>query len=161
VSLVQQAPKRKRRSGSPPAYARPFVAGLVATLVICALAPFNLWPFSSWELFSHLRTDRQTRWEAVAVARTGGERAFPVDSIPRGYRGFAAALTGFSKRSTGQRDASCAAWLREATDLLGMSTRLLRIYRVEWLTSDRRGSRAPPRHRTLTWVCTTRGPREA
>jgi hypothetical protein len=131
-------------AGCGPRQARPFVAAFLATLVVCGLAPFNLWPFSNWELFSRLRTDRQTRWEAVAVAWTGRERAYPIAS----------------KRPAAEPDASCAAWLRGATEVLGTKTRLVRIYRMEWLLSDRRGHRATPRRRTLIWVCTAKGARE-
>jgi len=145
-------------TGGAPRQARPFVAAFLATLVVCGLAPFNLWPFSNWELFSRLRT--QTRWEAVAVAWTGRERAYPIASPRHGYRGFAAVSGGFSKQSAAQPDASCAAWLRGATEVLGTKTRLVRIYRMEWLLSDRRGHRAPPRQRTLIWVCTAKGARE-
>jgi hypothetical protein len=141
-------------TGRAPRQARPFVAAFLATLVVCGLAPLNLWPFSNWELFSRLRTDRQTRWEAVAVAWTGMERAYPIASLRH-----AAVLGGFSKRSAG-RDASCAAWLRGATEVLGTKPRLVRIYRMEWLLSDLRGHRAPPRQRTLIWVCTAKGAHE-
>ncbi len=55
-----------------PRYARPFVAVFLAMLVVCALAPLNLWPFSNWELFSRLRPPVVNTWEAVAVERRGG-----------------------------------------------------------------------------------------
>jgi hypothetical protein len=70
-------------------------------------------------------------------------------------------MAGFSKRSAADRDAICAAWLRGATEQFGSGTRLLRIYRREWLLSDRRGKRAAPPHRTLAWFCTAKGAREA
>ncbi len=148
-------------SAAAPYYARPFVALFLATLVVCALGAWNAWPFPAWELFSHLRTDRQTGWAAVAVDSAGRERNYPVVSLQHGYRGFGFIMAGFSKRSSADRDAICAAWLRGATEQFGSGTRLLRIYHLEWLLSDRQGKRAAPPHRALAWFCTAKGAREA
>jgi hypothetical protein len=146
-----------RAVGAAPPYARPFVALFLSTLVICALAPFNLWPFSNWELFSRLRTDRQTGWHAVAVEQRDRVRDDPIGSTPGGYRGFGFILAGFPSRSAVDRDAICAAWLRGAVARFGPETESVRIYRTEWLLSDRRGERAAAPHRTLEWTCTAKG----
>lgn len=148
-------------SAAAPRYARPFVALFLATLVVCALAAVNLWPFSNWELFSRLRTNQQTGWKAVAVDRAGRERDYPIAARPNGYRGFRFIIANFSERSATERDAICATWLRGATDQFGPATRLVRIYHVEWLLSDRRDNRAAPPHRTLAWICSAKGAREA
>ena len=145
---------------APPRHARPFVALFLTVLVACPLGLLNLWPFSSWRLFSTLRTDRETSWEAVAVEPSGRERAVPVVSLPHGYRGFRFVLAGFSKRAPAARDAICAAWVTEANDELASRTRLVRIYHLEWRLSDRRGSRAAPGSRRLVWVCNAKGARE-
>jgi hypothetical protein len=134
---------------------------LLATLVVCALVPLNLWPFSNWELFSRLRMDRQTGWALVAVDSTGRVRAYPVASLPHGYRGLASVMAGFPKDSVTERDAACAAWLHNARDGFGSNTQLVRIYRLEWLLSDRQGNRAAPPHSALAWICTEKGAREA
>ena len=148
-------------SAAAPRYARPFVALFLATLVVCALAPVNAWPFSSWELFSRLRTDRQTGWEAVAVDSAGRERNYPIASLRYGYRSLRLIMADFSESSAARRDRLCAAWLRGATEQFGPSTRLVRIYQLEWLLSERRGSSATPAHRTLAWTCSTKGARAA
>jgi hypothetical protein len=128
-----------------------------ATLVVCALAAWNFWPFSNWELFSRLRTDRQTVWEAVTVDTSGHERDYPIASIHRGFRGFAFIAARFSQRSPAERDVICITWLRGATANYGPTTRLLRIYELERRLSDRQGKRAAPQHRTLAWTCSTKG----
>jgi hypothetical protein len=143
-------------SAAAPRYARPFVAGFLAMLLVCALGPFNLWPFSNWELFSRLRSDQQTDWEAIAIDRTGRGR---VDPLPQGYRSFSSAIARFPARSSAERNAICVVWVRDATQQFGPSTRLLRIYHLEWLLSDRHGNRPAPRHRTLVWVCSAKGAR--
>jgi hypothetical protein len=147
----------------PPRYARPFVVLFLATLVVCALAGLNLWPFSDWDLFSRLRTDQDTGWTAVAVDWAGRARDFPIDSLPHGYRGFGSVMAGLAARSAADRDAVCRAWLRGATERFGPSTRLVRIYHLEWLLSDRRGSRAAPdpARRTLALTCSAKGARES
>ena len=123
----------------------------------------NAWPFSDWDLFSRLRADRETGWKAVAVYSTGRQRDDPLAALPQGYRGFGSVMADFSGRSASERNAICAAWLHGATEQFGPGIRLLRIYHLEWLLSDRRGSRAAPdpAGRSLTWICTARGARAA
>ncbi len=149
------------RRDAAPLFARPFVGVFLATLVVCALAPVNLWPFSNWELFSRLRSDRQTGWQAVSVDASGRQRSFPIASLPHGYRGFGFIVADFPRRSAAERDAVCAAWLRDATRRYGPGTRLVRVYRLERLLSDRRGDRADPPRRSLAWTCSAKGARAA
>jgi len=139
-----------------PRYARPFALVFLAALVVCALGGWNLWPFSSWELFSRLRTDRQTGWEALSVTDSGQVRAYPLATLPDGYRGFAATLARFPADSVASRDATCTDWLHDASRRLG-PVWLVRIYRVEWVLSDRRGGHAAPRHLALAWTCKANG----
>ena len=89
----------------------------------------------------------------------GRERGYRFQSFPRGHRGFEVTMTHFSEHSANERDAICAAWLRSASEQLGPSTRLLRIYHLTWLLSDRRGDRAAPPDRTLAWICSEKGAR--
>lgn len=140
-----------------PRYARPFVAVFLGTVVVCAVASVNAWPFSSWRLFSSLRTDRQLSWQAVAVDARGAERAYAIGATTRGYRGFRPVMVGFARRSASGRDAICRAWLRGATKRFGPGTAAVRIYRLSWMVSHRHGERAGPPLRTLAWTCTTEG----
>jgi hypothetical protein len=109
-----------------PRFARPFVAVFIATLVVCALAPLNLWPFSNWELFSRLRSPLETSWEAVAVERGGRV-------VRLGVAG----------------PTSCAALLRIE------SARSVSIYRVQRVLSERVGRHAALR-RTVAATCTAK-----
>jgi hypothetical protein len=129
----------------------------LTALVVSPLAGLNPWPFSNWELFSRNRSDRQTAWAADAVDRAGREREFRFHSFPRGDRGFEVTMTDFSERSAAERDAICTAWFRSSSEQLGASTRLLRIYHLTWLLSDRRGDTAAPPDRTLAWTCSAKG----
>jgi hypothetical protein len=137
------------------------VALFLTTLVVCAVASVNAWPFSSWRLFSSLRTDKQTSWQAVAVDTSGREQDFPIAMVTHGYRAFGRTMSGLPKRSPAERDATCAAWLTGATKRLGPGTERLRLYRLEWLLSRRQGDRAAPPTRTLAWTCDRRGIRAA
>ncbi len=148
-------------SATAPRFARPFVVLFLTVLVVCAVDSVNAWPFSTWKLFSSLRTDKQTSWQAMAVDATGREQDYPIASIAHGYRGFGRIVTGFPKRSTAGRDAICAAWLTGATKRLGPSTDLLRIYHLDWLVSQRQGDRAAAPRRTLDWICDQQGLRAA
>jgi hypothetical protein len=135
------------------------VALFLVAVVVFPLAAVNAWPFSSWRLFSSLRADRQTSWQALAVDSAGHERDYPVASVPHGYRGFGRIMSGFSKRSAGERNAICGVWLQGATKRFGPSVDLLRIYTLNWLVSDRHGHRAASPRRTLAWICSSQGAR--
>lgn len=140
-------------SATVPRYARAFVALFLAALVVCAVASVNAWPFSSWRLFSRLRSDRQTSWQATAVDASGREQDFPIASIDHGYRGFLRIMSGFANRSATKRDSICAAWLTGATQQFGPGTESVRIYHLVWLVSRRQGDRAAAPNRTLVWIC--------
>jgi hypothetical protein len=144
-------------SADAPRYARPFVAVFLGTMVVCAVASVNAWPFSSWRLFSSLRTDRQLSWQAVAVDARGDERAYPIGPMAHGYRGFRPVMVGFARRTPSSRDAICRAWLRGATKRFGPDTTAVRIYDLTWRVSHRRGERAGPAVRTMAWTCTPEG----
>ena len=146
---------------APPRHARPFVALFLAALVVCPLAVVNLWPFSSWELFSRLRTDRQTTWEAVAVDRAGRERTMIRSArSPTATAGFVFIMRGFSTRAAAARDAVCATWLRGANAGLGRGRSCCGS------TGSSGGSpiaaAAAPRRPAgrLAWVCSAKGARE-
>jgi len=138
-------------------YVRVFVAVLLTMLVVCAAVPVNLWPFSNWELFSRLRGDRQTSWQALAVDAAGHVRSFPIDRLPHGYRGFEFEMRSFAAKPAAARNSICAAWLAGAERRLGPSTQVVRIYRDEWRLSQ---PHVPPRS-TLAWVCGPGGARAA
>ena len=105
--------------GAAPRYARPFVAIFIGMVVVCALAPLNLWPFSNWELFSRLRGPVESYWEAV-VEHHGVVADYTIAPYT-----------------------ACAPLLRSATVRFGRSTDV-RIYHVERLLSDRTGPHAGP-----------------
>jgi len=118
-----------------PRYARPFVVLFVGMLVVCALAPLNLWPFSSWELFSRLRGPVESSWVAVVFAHDVRVGVF--------------AIGGHT---------ACDPLLRDVRERFG-SAADVRIYRVEHLLSDRVGGHAAAPYRTLVVRCTAKGAR--
>jgi hypothetical protein len=120
--------------GAAPRYARPFVVVFLATVVVCALAPLNLWPFSNWELFSRLRGPVQTYWEANVLHH------------------------GLVSHFTVASHTACAQLLRSATARFGPTTGI-RIYHVDRLLSDRIGAEATPADRRLVAKCTAKGVR--
>lgn len=120
--------------GAAPRYARPFVAIFIGMVVVCALAPLNLWPFSNWELFSRVRGPVESYWEAVVE-----------------HHGVVADYTI-------ARHSACAPLLRSATLRFGPATDV-RLFHVERLLSDRTGAYAGPPYRTLVVTCTAKGVR--
>jgi hypothetical protein len=125
-----------------PRYARLFVALFLAAIVLCAAVPLNPWPFSNWELFSRLRTDRRIVWEEVALTSTGREHDYLLSRLPRGYG-----------------VASCGSWIANASAKLGSDTQAVEVYRLQLLLTHRRGRRAAPPRRTLELACDSKGTR--
>src|SRR5262245_18293979 len=120
-----------------PRYARPFVVVFVGLLLVCALAPLNLWPFSSWELFSRMRDPVVSSWVAVVSGHDVRAREFAIG-----------------------RHTACDPFLRSVTERLASATGV-RIYRVERLLSDGDDSHPAQSYRTLVVTCTAssfRGP---
>ena len=109
-----------------------FVAAFLTMLVVSAVAPANLWPFSNWELFSRLRGPVESYSEAVVE-----------------HHGVVADYTIAPHTA-------CAPLLRSATVRFGQATDV-RIYHVERLLSDRIGAHAGPPYRTLVATCTAKG----
>ena len=130
-----------------PRHARPFVAGLVVALCTCAAVPLNEWPFSSWELFSRLRSDHQTALSLVDGAH-GRVLAAQVQAYGR------VPLRAFVAESATRKRATCAAWRRASGDAGELT-----VYRVDWRLSERSGSRAAAPRRTLVWTCRRPGAR--
>ena len=150
---------RPSRPGSAavPRYARAFVVLFLTALIGCAVASVNAWPFSNWRLFSSVRTDKQTSWQAVAVDTAGTGQDYPIATMAQGFRGFGRIARSFPKLAPSRRNAICAAWLTGAGKRFGPGVELLRVYRLEWLVSQRRGDRAAAPRRTLTWICDGNG----
>jgi hypothetical protein len=150
-------PGTSRASASAPAprYARPFVVTFLAALAVCASVGMNTWPFSNWELFSRLRTDRQTRWEEVSVDAGGRTHDLFVAAPPAASSPAAFVAVDHSERWAPEYGAICSAWLRLGSGQLGRRTRLVRIYYLEWLLTDRHGEHAAPPIRTLELTCNT------
>ena len=147
-------------SATVPRYARAFVALFLTALVVCAVASVNVWPFSNWKLFSSIRADKQVSWQAVAVDPGGRGQNYPIASMA-GYRGFGRIASSFSRLSLSRRNAICAAWTKGAVNRFGPGVDSLRIYRLYWRVSERRGNRAVAPGRTFEWTCDRQGVRAA
>ena len=144
-------------SSEVPRLARPFVAVLIAAMVASAIFVWEPWPLTSFRLFSHVRDDEQTAWEARAVAPDGEELDYPVAAQSRGLRGFGFAMTEFAAASPGRRDELCRAWLEAAPDAVGEDVTEVRLYLRSWKLSDRSDKRALEGTRRHRFTCTGYG----
>ena len=117
---------------------------------------------TSFRLFSHLRHDRQSGWEAVGVEAGGREHRLAIRSLGHGLRGFGFAMAEFTGAASDRRDELCRTWFAAAKGA-EPQTREVRLYRLSWRLSERTadGDRPLPPHRTLAYVCSRRGSREA
>jgi hypothetical protein len=130
-----------------PRLARPFVALLIAAMVASAVFVWEPWPLTSFRLFSHLRVDEQTAWEATVVEPNGEELGYPL--------GFA--IRDFVDADEEQRDELCRTWVAAAPELVARHAVEVRLYQRRWLLSERSGERALPGRREHAFTCTSEG----
>ena len=140
-----------------PPLARPFVAVLFAAMLASALFLWEPWPVSSFRLFSHLRYDEQTSWEALAVTPGGEEVELPLASSSRGLRGFGFAMAEFAAADPARRDELCRVWLRAAARMVGRPVVEVHLEQRRWRLSERSGDRALPGERRHVYTCTREG----
>ncbi|MGH3029525.1 MAG: hypothetical protein ACRDNE_01930 [Gaiellaceae bacterium] len=149
-------PEAERRpNGERPSFrVRAFVAAFLVAFAVCGMLGIEAWPLTGWRLFSQLRTDHQVTWRAVAVEADGREEPLRFAELPRGYRNFPLVMRTFASLPSREQAATCRAWLAAAKREMGTAT-AVRIYRVDWYLSYRRGSRdGPPPASKLFLTCT-------
>lgn len=129
-----------------------FVRGFLGLFFVCALSGVELWPFTGFRLFSTLRTEGQTLWQAGVVGASGRETPVVFNDLPRAYQGYQLIMSGFAKFPPGQKAATCAAWLEELRRR-DLSASSLRMYRASWQALPRAGSRPANVARTLVYAC--------
>ncbi|HYZ02061.1 MAG TPA: hypothetical protein VFA92_11255 [Candidatus Binatia bacterium] len=136
-----------------PRWARWFVWSFLAALLVCGVVGIDAWPLTGFRLFSHLRYDHQTEWQAFAVRTDGSEARLRLARFPGGYNGFPLVMRNFESRSPGERSDMCRAWLAAASGLRDSAV-AIRIYVVDRRLEPRHGRRAAsvPR-RTLAYTC--------
>jgi hypothetical protein len=150
-----------RRDGSgPPGEPRPpgdsvspwirwAVRLFLAAFVICGVFGLENWPLTGFRLFSHLRGERASTWQADRVSPAGRAVPVPFPDLPRAYQGFGLVMQTYRSLPPATRHATCEAWLAEVRRALGPA-RSLRLYHVTWDLLPRRGDR--PRNVTRTEV---------
>ena len=129
-----------------------FVRIFLAVTLACAVLGLEAWPFTGFRLFSSLRTESQTVWQADAVGALGRETLVDFNSLPRAYQGFPLLMPGMSSLSSQEQTATCEAFLQELRSR-DPSVSALRIYKQSWQELPRSGSRPAQTSRTLVYGC--------
>jgi hypothetical protein len=119
---------------------RALVAVFLSVFVVCGLLQVEAWPFSGWQLFSHVRTAEIQGWLATGVGPDGIERPIPFGSFAAGHRGELGVLKGFDGLSPADRRDVCRAWADEMTRI-GAEVVEIRIYATAVPTRDQAGER--------------------
>ncbi len=124
---------------------RAFVAVFLAAFAATGLLRVDVWPFSGWALFSHLRTDEVRGWLATSVDADGAERPIPFGDFPEAYRRQANLLKGFDGLSPEGRADLCRAWAAELVRT-GVDAVEIRVYATTRSARDPGGGRRELRH---------------
>jgi hypothetical protein len=136
-----------------PRWARVFVWSFLATFVVCGVVGIEAWPFTGFRLFSHLRYEHQTEWQAFAVSPEGRESRLRLSRFPGGYNGFPLIMKSFTSRGPRDRADMCQAWAVAAYGLRGR-TLAIRIYAIDRHLEPRQGhAPAAPPIRALAYTC--------
>lgn len=130
-----------------PRFACPFVVLLIAAMVASAVFLWEPWPLTSFRLFSHVRTDEQSAWQATVVEPNGDEVAYPL--------GFA--IADFVRGDAARRNELCRTWVSAAPEVVGERAVAVRLYERRWLLSRRSGEHALPGVTRQRFTCTRRG----
>jgi hypothetical protein len=129
-----------------PRFARPFVALLIAAMVASAVFLWEPWPLTSFRLFSHVRTDEQSSWQATVVEPNGNELAYPL--------GFA--MADFVRGNAERRNELCRTWVSAAPQVVDQRVVAVRLYERRWLLSRRSDDHALPGATRQRFTCTRR-----
>jgi len=113
-----------------PRWARVFVGGLVAAVLVCGLLGVEWWPFTGWRLYSQERTDSRVVWEAATVAPDGTETVVEPNDLPLGYRHVELLLADFPDYDSEEREDICDA-IAEGVRGEGDAVASVRVYRVD------------------------------
>ena len=124
----------------------------LALLTVVAVAQWDAWPFTGWQLFSQVRTADQSGWRAAYVDDRGTERSIPFGQLPRSYRGALGVLKSFPSFSSRRRTAVCDTWA-DALEARGAVVREVLVYRTH--THMGLGAyRAVTTRKSLAYRCT-------
>lgn len=129
---------------------RAFVAAFLSVFVACGLLQIEAWPFSGWQLFSHVRTAQIQGWLATGVGTDGVERPIPFGSFAAAHRGELGVMKGFEGLSAAERRGVCRAWAGEMARI-GAGVVEIRIYATTDSTRDPSGGGGG--RRDLRHVC--------
>lgn len=140
-----------------PRYARPFVVVLITAMAACAIFAWEPWPLTSFRLFSNLRIDEQSAWQATTIDAGGIEEPYPLGGEDHGFRGFPFTMSEFVSASTSRQDELCRIWVDAAPELVGRDAVQVRLYLRTWKLSDREGDHALPGVTRLEYTCTDAG----
>lgn len=119
-------------------------ARMVAAVVLVLLAlpivfsvGIRSWPFTSWELFSGVRSETGSTWRVFAVDADGEEAPIDLASAGDGMNGWFQLAKQFDHMPADEQAAVCTAWLKAAQEIREpvQSLNLYR-FRTEFVVTD-------------------------
>ncbi len=132
--------------------------GLLAYLAVLLAVGFTsseLWPLSSFHLFSGRQHEFRRAYAVQAVLPDGSEQGISFNTLPVGLRHTQRQISDFAEWSQSRRDESCDEWI-EAIRAEGTPARFIRIYWAKYeMKTSRRVTAA------LRYVCGSDRPPES
>lgn len=109
----------------------------LAVLLVVGFASMELWPLTSFHLFSEVRHREDSRWRVVATMPDGKEEPVQFRQLPIAFRQTYLQIEDFDDWSSQRRDKFCDAWVGALSDQ-GSGARWIRIYQARYDVVDGR-----------------------
>jgi hypothetical protein len=121
--------------------AKRWLRAYLLLLLAIGFTSTEVWPLTSFHLFSSLRDRERSAWQVVSVDAAGEEATVHLSELPIVFQQSALQLDDFGGWSQDRRDEYCDAWVLALRDE-GRRTRWIRVYRARYdVIDDRRVDR--------------------
>lgn len=124
-------------------WSRRFAYLYLGAFLLCGVFGLEVWPLTGWRMFCNLRPRRQSAFQVMRISAGGAEAPVSFAALGAGFQGNVQVLNAFASLSSDQKLAVCRVWAESLRDH-HLEVAGLRIYRLEWDVSHRRGARAAP-----------------
>lgn len=136
-----------------PRPARAFIRFFLVLIVLVGITGTEIWPLTSFHLFSAIRTERRTGWTLMGVNDDGSEIELKVGKLPPVFHYTTTQIGKFNEWPRSRRDEVCDAWAETFNERFGYSVQYIQIFKMTYDVRDDELVRSK-----LVYVCGDKAP---